>query len=107
MSLEKMRSGGCASGRAFSIAKKTGEPIRGPRTRFESALKDANIVGFHWHDLRHTFASRLRQKGAKFQEIGEALGHKTLMMSKPQAHHGPTGFTASWRSCSKNRLDPT
>jgi integrase len=76
----------------FLGGEKTGEPIRGPRTWFESALKDAKIVGFHWHDLRHTFASRLRQKGAKIQEIAEALGPEYLMMSKPYAHLGPTGL---------------
>src|SRR6202023_479690 len=74
-----------ASGRVFT-AKRTGNPLGGPRTWFESALKDAKIVGFHWHDLRHTFASRLRQKGAKLEDIAEALGHKTLMMTKRYAH---------------------
>jgi integrase len=89
--LEKVRRQGNRSGRVFR-AKSTGDPLRGPRTWFERALKDAKIDGFHWHDLRHTFASRLRQKGAKLEDIAEALGHKTLMMTKRYAHLGPKGL---------------
>src|ERR1700722_7934555 len=71
---------------------KTGKPLRRLRTWFDPALKDAKIEDFHWHDLRHTFASRLRQKGTKLEDISEALGHKDLMMSKRYAHLGPQGL---------------
>jgi integrase len=66
--------------------------MRSPRMWFDRVLKDAKIEGFRWHDLRHTFASRLRQKGAKLEDIAEALGHKSLMMSKRYAHLGPKGL---------------
>jgi integrase len=59
---------------------------------FDRVLKDAKIEGFRWHDLRHTLASRLRQKGAKLEDIAEALGHTSLMMSKRYAHLGPKGL---------------
>src|SRR5207253_891310 len=32
---------------------------RSPRHWFERALEAAGVHDFHWHDLRHTFASRL------------------------------------------------
>ena len=32
---------------------------REPRRWFEAALKQAQVTGFSWHCLRHTFASRL------------------------------------------------
>jgi integrase len=89
--LEKVKRRGNASGHVFR-AKSTGDPLRGPRTWFERAMKDASIERFRWHDLRHTFASRLRQKGAKLEDIAEALGHKSLMMSKRYAHLGPKGL---------------
>jgi integrase len=61
---------GAASRRVFR-AKSTGELLSGPRSWFERAMKDAKIEEFHWHDLRHTTASRLRQNGAKLEDIVE------------------------------------
>jgi integrase len=89
--LMKVRQRGSNSGKVFT-AKSTGLPLRGPRTWFDRALKDAKIVGFHWHDIRHTFASRLRQRGSKLEDIAEALRHKSLMMTKRYAHLGPNGL---------------
>ena len=56
------------------------------RTPFETALAKAKIVDFHWHDLRHSFASYLAMNGATLAEIAEALGHKTLAMVKRYSH---------------------
>lgn len=56
------------------------------RTPFQTALKRAAIVDFHWHDLRHTAASYLAMNGASLAEIAEVLGHKTLAMVKRYAH---------------------
>jgi integrase len=36
----------------------------------------AGIANFHWHDLRHTFASRLRQSDTPLGNIAELMGHK-------------------------------
>jgi integrase len=56
-----------------------GEPLRGPRYWFEKAIKKAEIEGFHWHDLRHTFASRLTMAGVGLRAVQDALGHKALL----------------------------
>jgi integrase len=53
---------------------------------FSSALKEAGIAEFRWHDLRHTFASYLARHGASLAEIAEAMGHETLAMVKRYAH---------------------
>lgn len=53
---------------------------------FPVALRTAGIVNFHWHDLRHTFASRLRQAGAPLGHIAELIGHKELSMTQRYAH---------------------
>jgi site-specific recombinase XerD len=56
------------------------------RTPFETAVKQAGIEDFRWHDLRHTAASYLAMNGASLAEISEVLGHKTLAMVKRYSH---------------------
>jgi len=51
-----------------------------------AALKQAKIKNLRWHDLRHTFCSRLAQAGVSLKVIQEAAGHKTIAMSARYAH---------------------
>jgi integrase len=76
------------TGRIFR-SKKTGEPLENWRHWFGKAVKTAGIVDFRGHDLRHDFASRLRRRGAKLEDIAELLAHKSLAMTKRYAHLGP------------------
>jgi integrase len=89
--LRRVRPTGRRTGRLF-CALKTGQPMRSPRMWFDEIIKDAKIVNFHWHDLRHCFATRLRAKGARLVDIADALGHKTLAMSRRYAHLGEEGL---------------
>jgi integrase len=57
-----------------------------PQRQWKDALDAAEICDFHFHDLRHTFASWLAMSGATLAELAEALGHKTLAMVKRYAH---------------------
>jgi site-specific recombinase XerD len=79
---------GNGRGRVFR-SKKTGEPLENTKHWFEDALVEAKLKNFHWHDLRHTFASRLRMKGAPLEDIADLLGHKSLTMTRRYAHLGP------------------
>lgn len=65
-----------------------------PRRAWETALKQAAIQDFRFHDLRHSAASYLAMNGASLAEIAEVLGHKTLAMVKRYAHLSDT-HTAS------------
>lgn len=49
-------------------------------------VKEAKLIDFRFHDLRHTAASYLAMNGASLAEIAEILGHKTLAMVKRYAH---------------------
>jgi integrase len=84
---------GEARGRVFQSAR-TGEPLENGRHWFEDAVREAEIQNFRWHDLRHTFASRLRMKGAPLEDIADLLGHKSLMMTRRYAHLGPNKLHA-------------
>jgi integrase len=62
------------------------ETERDWREWFESAAKKAGIQDFTYHDLRHTFASRLRMSGVELTDIAEILGHRSLAMVMRYAH---------------------
>jgi len=43
------------------------------------------IADFRWKDSRHTFASRLRQRGVAIQDIRDLLGHTSTRMTERDA----------------------
>jgi integrase len=59
------------------------------QSHFGKAVKKAGIAHLRFHDLRHTFATRLVQKGHDFCKIGKLLGHKDLKTTQRYAHHCP------------------
>ena len=56
---------------------------------FRRACARARIVGFKFHDGRHTFASHLVMKGVDLRTVQELLGHKTLEMTLRYSHLAP------------------
>ena len=82
--LAALKARGDGSGRV--IRNLRGDPLHGPRHWFIRALKLAEIGDFHWHDLRHTFASRLAMAGVGLAAIQRALGHKSPAMTMRYAH---------------------
>ena len=53
---------------------------------FMRACRKAGIADFHFHDLRHTCAAWLRQKGVQLDLIQKQLGHRDLRMTARYAH---------------------
>lgn len=62
---------------------------KGAREWFDQVLSDAKIVNFYWHDLRHTFASRLVMAGVDIRTVQELMGHKTIQVTVRYAHLAP------------------
>ena len=64
-----------------------GKPFnRAYTVAWQKALKRAGIENFRWHDLRHTWASWLAQKGVPLTDIQEMGGWETYAMVKRYAH---------------------
>jgi integrase len=68
---------------------KGGERVLGPRHWFEDAVKKAGIRSLTWHDLRHTFASRLVMAGVDITTVRDLMGHKKVQMTMRYAHLAP------------------
>jgi integrase len=71
--LNVFRSRGDGTGRV--VRNPDGVTLEVNQHWFQPAIKQAKILDFHWHDVRHTFASRLRQKGIPLEDIAALLGH--------------------------------
>ncbi|MEW6740966.1 MAG: tyrosine-type recombinase/integrase [Nitrospirota bacterium] len=56
---------------------------------FKKTVEEAEIVDFTFHDLRHTFATRLVQKGVDLYKVSKLLGHKDIATTQRYAHHYP------------------
>ena len=59
---------------------------RNVRKLFEAATAAAGLVDFHWHDLRHTHGTWLRQKGAALEIVQRSLGHASITTTQRYAH---------------------
>jgi integrase len=53
---------------------------------FRYAATRANLRDLHFHDLRHTFASRLVMRRADLFTVQELLGHKDISMTRRYSH---------------------
>ena len=62
---------------------------------FNAALKRARIENFRFHDLRHTFATRLVQTGVGIYEVQKLGRWKNASMVMRYAHHNPESLRSS------------
>jgi integrase len=67
-----------SDGRVFNIAEN--------REWWKALLKEATVENLRWHDLRHTFASRLVEAGVNMKIVQEACGHASMAMTARYAH---------------------
>jgi integrase len=66
-----------------------GKPYGDVKTGWWTALKRAKIEAFRFHDLRHTFGSRLGMAGVDIRTIQELMGHKDIKMTMRYSHPTP------------------
>jgi integrase len=65
---------------------KTNTHTKDIKRSFQKARELAKLVDFRFHDLRHTFGSRLAEKGVDAFTIMELMGHSDLRMTERYVH---------------------
>lgn len=62
---------------------------------YQNAIKRAGIDNLRFHDLRHTFATRLVQNGVGIYEVQKLGRWKSITMVQRYAHHYPESLRAA------------
>jgi integrase len=83
----------------------TKDAARDFRQWFEEAVKKTGITNFHFHDLRHTFASRLIMEGVDIRTVQELLGHKDIKTTMKYSHLADDHKKAAVEKMNPFRLD--
>lgn len=68
------------------VNRKTNLPYRDIKKAFACACRRAKIVDLHWHDLRHTFGTRLAEAGFSEATISELMGHSSESTTRRYTH---------------------
>jgi integrase len=81
---------------------KTGKAFSDTSHSWHRVLREAGIERFRWHDMRHSFASKLVMKGVDLNTVRELLGHATLAMTIRYAHLAPEHRFSAVQVLNKN-----
>ncbi len=60
--------------------------VQSVKNSYRTALRRAELTGFTFHDLRHSCASNLVNRGVNLFIVGRVLGHKTIQMTSRYSH---------------------
>lgn len=80
---------------AVVFAGPDGEPMFSLKTSWTKVARAAKLKDVRFHDLRHTFASKLVQAGVDLNTVRALLGHADLKMTLRYAHLAPNNLAAA------------
>jgi integrase len=76
----------------------TGNPIDRSKLlkRFKAALRGADVRAVRFHDLRHTFGTRMAAQGMPMRVLQELMGHRDFKTTLIYADYAPSEREAEW-----------
>jgi len=74
---------------------------------WRTARRQSQLTDFHFHDLRHTFASYCAMSGASLRDIAEALGHVKIDQALAYSHLLPSHTTSVVAQMHAKFLNPS
>ena len=82
---QKLKSGGSE----YVFLSHAGEAYKSHQSlkgAFERACEKSGLVSFRFHDLRHTAATRMIERGASIVAVSKILGHCDIKMTMRYSH---------------------
>lgn len=67
----------------------TGERFDNIKKSWKGLVESSSVENFRFHDLRHTFASKLVMRSVDLYTVKELLGHKNIETTQRYAHLAP------------------
>jgi integrase len=79
-------------------SRKEGTPLDGSRVlkRFKASLVRARVRDVRFHDLRHTFGTRMAAAGVPMRTLQEWMGHRDFATTLVYADYTPSEHEAEW-----------
>lgn len=68
------------------VNRRSGKPYKDLKRSFAKACELAKIDDLHWHDLRHTFGTRLAEAGCSEATIAALMGHSDPATTRRYTH---------------------
>jgi integrase len=99
----ELRRAGKGSDYVFTNPQ-TGRPYTELRRPFDSACREAGVKGLRWHDLRHTFGTRLAEAGHSEATIAELMGHSDPKTTRRYTHGTERAKRAAVEATSRREL---
>ena len=84
---------------------RTGVHITDIKHGFKSACREAGIHDLTFHDLRHTFGTRLADAGVDIVKIAELMGHQSILTTRRYTHATDGGKRAAIAQLASYRKD--